>query len=234
MPIGRGVADWTKNELSFAVWALHPASYSKKYIGLRFVRRKPSFLAICKSRERRFIFMQRKTKQNTKKLVFSALMTAMCIIIGWVCKSYLTFGAIRVTFENIPVLLAGILLGPAAGGAVGAAADIISALLSGFSINPVVTLGAASVGIVAGLISRYVVRSRGFLPVLASVMPAHIVGSMVIKSFGLWYFYGYALPLIFARIPLYLAIGLAETYIIYIICKNSRLATAFVSKGEKK
>ncbi len=178
--------------------------------------------------------MNKNRKMRTRKLVFSALMTAMCIIIGWVCKSYLTFGAIRVTFENIPVLLAGILLGPAAGGAVGAAADIISALLSGFSINPVVTLGAASVGIVAGLMSRYVMRGRGFLPTLASVMPAHIVGSMVIKSFGLWYFYGYALPLIMARIPLYLAIGLAETYIIYIICKNKHLSSAFRTKGVEK
>lgn len=176
----------------------------------------------------------KKTKNQTKKLVFAALMTAMCVIIGWICKSYLTFGAIRVTFENIPVFLAGILLGPVYGGAVGAAADIISAILSGFSINPVVTLGAASIGIIAALLTRYVVKSKGFLQILASVMPAHIVGSMVVKSFGLWYFYGYALPLILARIPLYLVIGLIETYIIYILCKNSRLTSSFGSKGEKK
>ena len=42
-------------------------------------------------------------KVNLKKLVFGAMMTALCVVIGLVCKTYLTFGAIRITFENLPV-----------------------------------------------------------------------------------------------------------------------------------
>ncbi len=172
-------------------------------------------------------------KNNIKRLVFAALMTALCVIIGLFCKTYLTFGAIRVTFENIPVLLAGILLGPVYGTAVGAAADLVTAPVSG-SVNPLITLGAASVGLVAGLLSKYALKGRGFMSVLGIVLPSHIVGSMIIKSFGLWYFYGYAWQLVVMRIPLYLAISVAEAYIIYIIIKNKRINSAFDTKGAAK
>lgn len=159
-------------------------------------------------------------KIKIKKLVLSALMTALCIIIGLVCKRFLTFGAIRITFENIPVLLAGIWLGPVCGAAVGMAADLISAPLSGFGINPVITLGAASIGAVSGIVFKYVFKRKiTFLSLMLSVLSAHTVGSMVVKSLGL-YFMGYAWQLLAARIPLYIAIGLAESYIIYILLKN--------------
>ncbi len=169
-------------------------------------------------------------KKSLKKLVFSALMTALCVIIGWVCKAYFTFGAIRITFENLPVLLAGIVLGPVYGAAVGAASDIISALLSGFSINPVITLGAAAIGMVAGVLSRYVLKNKGFVAVLLASLSAHALGSMLIKSLGLW-MYDYAWQLLVLRIPLYLVIGTAESYIIYILLKNKILIS--FSEGVK-
>ncbi len=159
-------------------------------------------------------------KTDLKKLVFSALMTALCVVIGWVCKTYLTFGAVRITFENIPVLLTGMLLGPVYGATVGIASDIISALLSGFGVNPAITVGAASIGIVSGVISKYAVRSKKYPAVLLSVMTAHFVGSMVIKTIALYFMNLYAWQLLAIRIPLYLVIGLAESYIIYIILKR--------------
>ena len=161
-------------------------------------------------------------KKSIRKLVFSALLTALCVVIGWVCKAYLTFGAIRITFENLPVLLAGILLGPVYGAAVGAAADIISALLAGFGINPVITLGSAVIGMVAGVMSRYVIKNKGFVRILLVSLSAHALGSMIIKSLGLW-MYDYAWQLLALRVPLYLVIGTAEAYIIYIMLKNNRL-----------
>ncbi len=166
--------------------------------------------------------MAKQTRVQTKKLIFAALMTAMSVIIGLICKNYLSFGAIRITFENLPVLLTGILLGPVYGGAVGMAADLVTAPTTG-SVNPFITLGAALIGVLSGVIWKYVFKSRGFLAVLVSVMTAHVVGSMVVKSFGLWYFYGYALSLCALRIPVYLLIGSAEAYLIYIIIKNKRL-----------
>ncbi len=167
-----------------------------------------------------------KAKIQTKKIVFAALLTALSVLIGLVCKTYLTFGAIRITFDNLPVILAGALLGPVYGGAVGAAADLVTAPSTG-SVNPFITIGAAAVGIIAGVMFRYVLKGRGFIKTLLGVLPAHIIGSMLIKSFGLWYFYGYAIQLCLLRIPVYLGISLAEAYLIYIILKNKRISSAF-------
>lgn len=159
-------------------------------------------------------------KTKIKRITLAALMTALCVIIGLICKRLLTFGAIRVTFENIPVLLAGILLGPVYGAAVGAAADLISAPLSGFAPSPVITVGAASIGLTAGLFSQSIAKSKRFAWVFFSVMSAHFVGSVVIKTVGLYLMRIYAWQFLAMRIPLYLLIGIAESYIIYILLKH--------------
>lgn len=166
-----------------------------------------------------------------KKLVFAALLTALCVVIGWVCKAYLTFGAIRITFENLPILLAGFLLGPFYAAAAGVAADLISATLAGFAVNPVITLGSAVIGAVAGVFSRYIIKKNGFFQILLASLSAHTLGSMIIKSLGLW-MYEYAWQLLVLRIPLYLVIGTAEAYIIYIMLKNRQLMS--VAKGAKR
>ncbi len=170
-------------------------------------------------------------KNSIRKLVLSALLTALCVVIGWVCKAYFTFGAIRITFENLPILLAGFLLGPVYGAAAGAAADIVSALLTGFSINPVITLGAASIGAVAGVLSKYLIKKNGFLQILIISLSSHALGSMIIKSLGLW-MYDYAWQLLLLRVPLYIVIGTAEAYIIYIMLNNSQLAS--IAKGTNR
>lgn len=170
-------------------------------------------------------------KTNIKKLAISALMTALCIVIGLVCKRFLTFGAIRVTFENLPILLAGFLLGPIYGGAVGMAADLVSAPLSGFGINPVITLGAASVGVIAGLFSGYVIKTKGFLYTFLATISSHLVGSMIIKSLGL-FMYGYTWQMLALRIPLYFVIGIAEAYAVHILLRNKRILN-LVGEGRK-
>lgn len=160
---------------------------------------------------------------STKALVFASLLCALSVAVGWVCKTYLSFGAIRITFENIPVLMAGMFFGPFIGALVGAASDIVSGLMAGYSINPIITLGAASVGIVSGIMSRYIIKRKGFVPILLSVLPAHIIGSMLIKSIGL-YTYGYAIEILLLRIPLYVCIASAESYIIFLLTKNKEIS----------
>lgn len=162
-------------------------------------------------------------KSKLEKLVFSAMMTALSVVIALVCKTYFTFGAIRITFENLPVILSGVILGPFYGAVVGIASDLISAPLSGFGINPVITLGAATVGFVAGLVFKFLPKGAKFVSSLASVMSAHIVGSMIVKSLGLL-MYAYPLQMIFFRVPLYSAIGLAESYLVFCILKNKAIS----------
>lgn len=167
-------------------------------------------------------------KKHTKKLVFSALMVALCVVIGWVCKSYFTFGAVRVTFDNFPLMLTGILLGPVAGAAVGVASDLISCVMSGYAINPIITLGAALVGASSGIISRYIIKGRKFPQILVISLLSHLVGSVIIKSAGLYTIYGYSyFVLLGMRAPLYVCIGAAEAYFVYILLKNRFVSSFF-------
>ena len=52
------------------------------------------------------------------RLTLGAMLAAMSVVIGMFCKSFLNFGEglWRVTFENLPIILAGIFLGPITGG----------------------------------------------------------------------------------------------------------------------
>ncbi|MBQ8828371.1 MAG: folate family ECF transporter S component [Clostridia bacterium] len=159
--------------------------------------------------------------KKTRIVISCAMLAAISFAIGWICKTYMTFGAIRITFENIPIIIAGIAFGPVCGGAVGAVADLLSCVSSGYSVNPIITIGSAAVGITAGLVSHYIVK-KGKLQIFTSVMAAHIIGSMIVKSFGL-YIMGYALGIILCRIPLYMCIGIVEFYLIYMLLKNKSI-----------
>ena len=150
-----------------------------------------------------------------------AMLVAMSVVIGIFCKSVLDFGGVfRVTFENLPIILAGMVFGPITGGIVGLSSDIISYLLSGqaYPLNPVVTLGAVAVGVISGLVAKYVVKRRGYMQIAVCEICAHLVGSMIIKPIGLYAFYQWA---VLWRIPIYLGIIPAEIVLLILLYKNS-------------
>lgn len=170
--------------------------------------------------------MQRKSSNlsKTKMITTMALLVAMSVAVGWICKTYLTFGAIRVTFENLPILISGIFHGPVIGAVVAVVSDTISCLISpNPALNPIITLGAASIGVISGLISRYMLKKSKNLKIILSVFISHIVGSMFIKSIGLYVFWKYDLSVLIFRIPLYIAIAAVESALIITILQNRRL-----------
>ena len=150
-------------------------------------------------------------KKQITRITLAAMLTSMSVVIGIFCKNYLNFGGglFRITFENLPILLAGILLGPFYGVAVGAASDLLSYIFSAqiYPPNLLVTCGAMAVGLVSGVISRYLIKQRGYAQIIVSGAFAHIIGSMIIKPIGLYEFYG---ALVLWRIPLYLIIAPLE------------------------
>ena len=89
---------------------------------------------------------------NTRVLILSALFIAASIVLG----KYLSFtvGAIRISLENLTILMAGIMFGPLIGLAVGVGADIIGCLMVGYTISPIITLGAGCVGFFSGLFNK--------------------------------------------------------------------------------
>ena len=103
----------------------------------------------------------------------------------------------------------------------GAVGDLVGCLAYGYSINPIITLGAASIGTMAGLFGmRGVTRKPRLWLAVAS---AHTVGSLIIKSIGIYVFYATPLPTLALRIPIYLITGTIECILLYLILKNKGL-----------
>lgn len=177
----------------------------------------------------------RKNSQRIRDLTLAAMMTAISVVIGIVCKNFLNFGSglFRITFENLPIILSGIVLGPVAGGTVGIASDLISYLLSSQAYPPnlIVTAGAASVGIVSGLVAKFIVRKRGAVQIIVSGALAHVVGSMIIKPIGLYQFYGL---LVLWRVPMYLVIAPLEILLLCLLLRRSAVARTFYAIEERK
>ena len=170
------------------------------------------------------------------------MLTAMSVVIGIFCKTFLNFsgGLVRITFENLPIILSGILFGPVIGAVVGVATDLISYLLSPqiYPPNLIVTLGAAVIGLLSGLVSKVLIRKRGYLQISVATVSAHIVGSMIIKTIGLFQFYQWA---VLWRIPLYIVIASAELMVLCLLYKNAtfrklieRTDAPSKKKGEKQ
>ncbi len=159
---------------------------------------------------------------TVRAMTMAAMLTAMSVVIGIFCKSFLNFGGglFRITFENLPILVAGIMFGPVVGGIVGAATDIVSYFLSGqaYPINLIVTIGATAIGVISGLFSKYVFKNKGYVRIILPSAIAHIVGSMIIKPIGLFTFYSWA---VLWRVPLYLVIAPLEITLICLMYKNT-------------
>ncbi|MBO5374977.1 MAG: folate family ECF transporter S component [Clostridia bacterium] len=173
---------------------------------------------------------------SVKTLTVSAMLTAISVVIGIFCKTALNFdgGLFRITFENLPIILSGILFGPVIGGVVGLSSDLISYIFSSqvYPPNLLVTLGAIIVGVSSGIVSRYIIRKKGNVQIIASGTIAHVLGSMIIKPIGLYQFYGI---LVLWRIPLYLAIAPIEILILCLMLrrKNFALTVGYISEKPK-
>ena len=167
-------------------------------------------------------------KSALKRLVLGAMLAAISVVIGMFCKSFLNFGGglWRVTFENLPIILAGVFLGPITGGMVGVVSDLTSYLLSPqiYPPNLVVTFGAFAVGVTSGLMARFVVRQRGTKQIALSAAVAHIIGSMIIKPIGLFQFYQWA---VLVRIPLYLVIAPLEILLLCLLWRQKSFRKLF-------
>ena len=167
-------------------------------------------------------------KSALKRLVLGAMLAAMSVVIGMFCKSFLNFGGglWRITFENLPIILAGVFLGPVTGGLVGIISDLTSYLLSPqiYPPNLIVTFGAFAVGVTAGLMARFAVRERGTKQIALSAAVAHVIGSMIIKPIGLFQFYQWA---VLVRIPLYLVIAPLEILLLCLLWRQKSFRKLF-------
>ncbi len=170
------------------------------------------------------IFMQKTKKAYPLAvLVAAALLTALSIVLG----KYLAIrvgDTLRFSFENLPILLAGMAFGPAVGVLTAVAADLIGCLMVGYAINPVITVGGALIGVLGGLLYRLLGKLPLGVRVTFATFIAHLVGSVVIKTFGLSAFYDLPLwELALWRLLNYAVVGGAETALLYVIFKSKAI-----------
>ena len=173
----------------------------------------------------------RNRPSGLRVLCTSALLAALSMVLGKYLAINIT-DSIRLSFENLPVLMAGIFLGPLVGASVGMVADLLGCILVGYSINPIITAGAVLIGLLSGLIARAFTRGgRTLSPVAvyAAVYAAHVAGSMVVKSIGLAVYFSTPIQVLAFRIPVYLVVGALEGAVILLLSRN-RLFTGELKK----
>ncbi len=166
-----------------------------------------------------------RTSKNLRLTVFLSVLTAISII----CGKYLAIRSgdvLRFSLENMPIIFAGVAFGPLAGGAVGLVADLVGCVMVGYTINPLVALGAAMIGMVSGLVPILLQKtklSERIINIIA-VAAAHIIGSVIIKTLGLAAYYDMPFyVLMLWRIFNYVIVGVIDGTALHILLKNKEI-----------
>lgn len=124
---------------------------------------------------------------STRNLILMAALIAMQIILARFLSIQVS-DILRISFESVPVILAGMWLGPLSGAIVALVADILGTIIHGYGVwFPPIALGPILVGVISGLSTKYVFRSdlsstRESWKVVATVLVAGIVNSFLITT----------------------------------------------------
>lgn len=173
-------------------------------------------------------------KKHSRGKIQVLAMLAMLVAMSIICGKYLAFpvgNIMRFSFENLPVILAGIMFGPVAGAVTGVIADLVGCVLVGYTINPILTVGAGFIGLLGGMVYKYSSSLPLFARVVICVFTAHIIGSVLIKTFGLAVFYSMPLyVLMLWRALNYLIVGALECVIIYYAVRNKSISNLMLRK----
>ncbi len=133
-----------------------------------------------------------KTYWNVKTLVFMGLLVAMQLVLGRVLV--LDLGPNRVTVSSVCTILAGLWLGPVAGGVCGLCADIIGCFIKGYAVNPLITVAAILWGVLPGLIKPMYIQKGKLgktVGICISVVLTGAASSLVFTTAGLVLLLGY-------------------------------------------
>lgn len=177
--------------------------------------------------------------RSVKTLVLMGVLTAVSIVLSRFLGFYLN-ETLRISFGSVPILLAGLWLGPVAGGLVGGVADILgAAVFSGLGLYPPITVGPILIGVTAGLIGRATSRPT-LLKCALAVILAEVAGSVLWTSFALSMMVGKGFAaLLVARLPANLIMMVLDTVIVFTLDKrlfcqcNTRLPQRSLAIADK-
>lgn len=160
---------------------------------------------------------------SVRILVTLSALSAIGIILG----KFLAFNVtefMRFSLENTTIILSGILFGPIYGAAVGAVQDIVGCIAVGYTINPIITLGSTIIGAMSGFVYSKVKRLSSPFAIVLSIAPAHLIGSVIVKTVGLSVYYSYPFVItLLWRILNYTIVGVVEAILLITLLKSKQL-----------
>lgn len=122
---------------------------------------------------------------SIKKLVYSSFLIALSIILTRLLSLRFAIGGvegIRIGFGSLPIIFGGIMLGPLAGGIIGAISDIL-----GYFINPIgaymphFTLTSFLTGFLPGLLIYYVFNKNiSYFSLFIAIAAGQIISSVIL------------------------------------------------------
>ena len=128
---------------------------------------------------------------SVKRLTVMAMLSALIVIVARFCAIPINEG-LRLGFDSIPVLLAGIWLGPIPAAIVGGLADVVGTLINSYGgpYFPPMTVTPMLVGIVAGVMAKCVFKGElNFWKLAVTVIVSDVIGNIFYGSLALsWYY----------------------------------------------
>lgn len=152
------------------------------------------------------------SKKRLYQITSCAMLTALSIIFERIITITPPSNTmdIRITFANVPIILAGLFVSPLMGGVCGVVSDLIGCIISGYAPFPILTAAPFVTGLVPSLVFKASGlekrQNTGFLTnsaVLAfAVLVSHILSSALITTYGLSVMRGVDfVPMFVTRIP---------------------------------
>lgn len=165
-------------------------------------------------------------RNNLKKLILASIFIALAIIFTRLFSVQLG-KILRIGLGHLPILLAGILLGPFWGAAVGALSDVVGFMVSplGDFFIPGITISAALWGFIPGIIVRYTFKSKKMWAILASCITCGVLIDIVLTP--LWLSLAYGSLTYMAMLPVRSVNALVMMFV------NSTLSVTLVKALEK-
>lgn len=163
--------------------------------------------------------------RRVKALTLAAMLIAMSVVIGILCKNFLTWNIYyRFTLENLPVFFAGVAFGPFVGAAVALCADLISCLCStNPALNPLISLGALAVGFLGGFVSHHLSFRSENARLLCTVALGHLIGQVGLKSLAKILMYGMPWYGIFLGLGFSVLAGTIEFFLLRALFRNGSI-----------
>ncbi len=166
-------------------------------------------------------------------LTSCAIFVALSVVIARLPMPNVTT---RYSIEAVPYFLAGMLFGPVPGALVGAAADFIGALISGYGFNPIFCVPPIMYGLIAGLLGDFVRAKPTVFRIGLAFLPSVVLGSVLYQSFALAFVYGgeaftsFFLTKLATRSVQFAVTWIIDTAVVWILVKSGVFEKAHLMK----